>query len=76
MTTPTPAEQLAHRVTELEILLTHMQDEFQKLNSVVLAQQQEIDALSKNLDRLDHKVEKLGDEPEKRDPVDERPPHY
>lgn len=74
--TPPGDKMFADRITELEILLTHMQEDFQKLNAVVLDQQREIEALTKNLDRLDSKVDKLGDEPEKRDPVQERPPHY
>ncbi len=78
MSDPTPAADptLANRVTELEILVMHMQADFQKINSVVLDQQREIDALTKSLDRLGSKVDKLGEEPEKRDPLQERPPHY
>lgn len=74
--TPPADKLLAHRVSELEFLLTHMQEDFQKLNAAVLDQQREIDALTKSLDRLGAKVDKLGEEPEKRDPVQERPPHY
>lgn len=64
------------RVTELEILITHMQEDFRQLNSVVLAQQAQIDELEKTIVRLTEKVEKIGEEPESRDPVQERPPHY
>jgi len=74
---PHPAdENLAARVTELEILLTHMQAEFQQLNSAVLDQQQQLDAINKQLDLLGHRVDKLAEDPEKRDPNQERPPHY
>lgn len=62
--------------TELEILITHLQEDFQKLNSVVLDQQRQIAELVKTVERLDGKLQKLGEEPETRDPLQERPPHY
>ncbi len=74
--TPPGDKVLIDRIVDLEILMTHMQEDFQKLNAAVLDQQQELAALAKSLQRLESKVDKLGDEPDSRDPLQERPPHY
>ena len=41
------------RITDLELLLTHLQRDLEQLNSVVLEQQTEIKLLSARVDRLE-----------------------
>ena len=45
-------KQLADRVTELEILVTHLQRELAELNQVATDQQRQIDALGRQVTRL------------------------
>ena len=64
------------RLTNVELLLTHLQHDFEQLSQVVFRQQAELDALRKELTLLDSRVVTLSDSPEARDPLDEKPPHY
>lgn len=68
--------QLTDRVTELEILTTHLQREIAELNGVILEQQQMLEKLSLVVSRLDHRIIDLEADDEVRDPEAERPPHY
>ena len=65
-----------NRLMYVESLLTHVQHDLEQLSQVVWRQQAEIDALTKELNRLDTRVVTLADGPETRDPLDEKPPHY
>lgn len=64
------------RLTNVELLLTHLQHDFEQLSQVVFRQQSELDALRKELTLLDSRVVTLADGPEIRDPLAEKPPHY
>lgn len=65
------------RLTSVELLLTHLQHDFEQLSQVVFRQQAELDALRKELVLLDTRVVTLSTEvPEVRDPQAEKPPHY
>ena len=65
------------RLTSVELLLTHLQHDFEQLSQVVFRQQAELDALRKELLLLDTRVVTLSTEvPEARDPQAEKPPHY
>lgn len=65
------------RLTNVELLLTHLQHDFEQLSQVVFKQQAELDALRKELVLLDTRVVTLSTEvPEVRDPQAEKPPHY
>jgi SlyX protein len=64
------------RLINLELLLTHMQHDLEQLSQVVYRQQTELDALRKELTRLDSRVVTLAEGPETRDPLAEKPPHY
>jgi SlyX protein len=64
------------RLMHVESLLTHMQHDLEQLSQVVWRQQAEIDALTKELNRLDTRVVTLADGPEMREPLEEKPPHY
>ena len=64
------------RLVALELLVTHLERDLGTLNSVLLEQRQEIDALQRLISRLDARVTRLAEEDEPRDPAEERPPHY
>lgn len=73
MTTPKESED---RIVQLQLLVTHLEHELATMNSVILGQQKEIDALKRTLARLDDRVARMADDGEQRDPAEERPPHY
>lgn len=64
------------RLTNVELLLTHLQHDLEQLSQVVFRQQAELDALRKELTLLDSRVVTLTEDPELRDPLAEKPPHY
>ena len=64
------------RLTNVELLLTHLQHDIEQLSQVVFRQQSEIDAAHKQLAMLDSRIVTLSDAPETRDPQAEKPPHY
>jgi SlyX protein len=64
------------RLTELEILVTHLQRELADMHSVLLEQQKQLDQLHRVLARLDNRVVALEEPEDERNPEDERPPHY
>lgn len=65
------------RLTSVELLLTHLQHDFEQLSQVVFRQQAELAELRKELVLLDTRVVTLSTEvPEVRDPQAEKPPHY
>lgn len=77
---PEGAERLQpalERIVELETLYTHLQRTLGDLDQAVLAQQRQIETLSKRVASLAGDLNRLaGSEPEVRKPEDERPPHY
>ena len=73
--TKKPSPSLDERIVELEILCTHLQHDFQDLNKVVIDQQSQLDQVQKINEQLQQHIEEL-ENPETRDPDQERPPHY
>ena len=74
--TPTIAE-LSARVTELEVLFTHLQKTIQELNQVILQQGRQTDRLATQLSQLSADYGTLAaGPPVERNPMEERPPHY
>ena len=71
-----PAPTTDDRVVNVELLLTHLQHDFEQLSQVVFRQQAEIDALKTEVAKLTTRIVTLADNPEVRDPQDEKPPHY
>jgi SlyX protein len=65
------------RIMQLEIQLAHAQHMLEQLNQVVTEQALKVDRVTSLIQRLNGKVEdlKFGNE-EKRDLLDEKPPHY
>lgn len=68
------SDSAADRLTQIETLLMHVQRDLEQLNTAVLRQQAEIDALRGLVGRLETTLTDLPPEP--RDPQAERPPHY
>ena len=69
-------QNLSEKVVGLETTLMHLQHEFEQLNSVVLQQQRELDAMKLKMKGLSEKVVELELPAEQNDPTDEKPPHY
>jgi uncharacterized coiled-coil protein SlyX len=74
---PETSQPLIERVTELEMLFTHLQRSVQDLDKVILDQQKQLNALRGQLSRLLQQLEQFSDPgAEPRRPEEERPPHY
>ena len=70
-------KQLLARITQLEELLTHLQQTTQDLSEVVIQQQRRSDQIEQELARLTERVRVFSEtEAENTDVTDERPPHY
>ena len=72
MTEHTPLEQ---RTTELEIKLSFQEDLLDKLDQVIIRQQEQIDALTREVIALRQQSPQSGDAPA-RNLRDDLPPHY
>ncbi len=70
-------EQLSVRITQLEELLTHLQQTTQDLNEVVIDQQRRSDQIEQELARLTECLRAISEsKADDTDITDERPPHY
>jgi uncharacterized coiled-coil protein SlyX len=67
-------EHLFRRVTELEVLFTHLQRTVQDLDKAILDQQKQIDAFRNELSRIMGTLDQLAEMTV--ETRDERPPHY
>lgn len=72
MTEPTPLEQ---RTTELEIKLSFQEDLLDKLDQIIIRQQDQIDALTREVIALRQQNPQSGEGPS-RNLRDDLPPHY
>lgn len=68
--------QLRERIMSLEMLVMHLQHDHETLGKVLLDQQKEMDQLRQQLDKLGVRVDQALIDPEVRDPLLEKPPHY
>ena len=73
---PTTLDRLSQRVTDLEMLFTHLQRSVQDLDKVILDQQKQIDALRAQIGRLLLQLEQFAEPAAERRVEEERPPHY
>lgn len=64
------------RLTEIEIKLALTEDLVDTLNMTVHRQQEQIDALQRQLVQLHHQMQSAAPSAESRDLRDEIPPHY
>ncbi|NMM90319.1 SlyX protein [Rhodococcus sp. SRB_17] len=69
-----PTHDTDQRLTELEIKASYSDDLLEQLNLLVYRQQQQIDALLQEVQRLRHQMPEGGSAP--RNLRDELPPHY
>lgn len=68
------AKGLIARIEALEIRIAYQDDTIEKLNAVVTAQWGQIDALRREMSRLNERLDEASAAPG--NPADERPPHY
>ena len=65
------------RITELEIKVAYQEDTIQQLDNVVCKQQDQIDALKKQLIQLSDSTKEISEDIKgSQSPVDDVPPHY
>jgi SlyX protein len=74
MTADPPPPGADDRLTKLELLLSHLQYDVDKLNDALISQQSQIDELRQTFSKMQSVVEHLPEPP--RDLEQERPPHY
>jgi len=74
-TRPPPETRLEQRITELEIKASFSEDLLDHLNQIIVRQQQQIDALIRELSALRDRTDDGGAAPFK-SLRDELPPHY
>lgn len=80
--TPLPSDAadpraLAARLMAMEELVTHVQRAVEDIHHVVLAQQKQLDQCEGRIKRLEGDVQSVARSlPDRRDPEEERPPHY
>lgn len=67
---PTDSDRLA----QIEMLLSHLQHDIDKLNEALISQQTQIDEINTSISRVESEVEQLAVPPS--NPLDEKPPHY
>jgi SlyX protein len=70
-----PNEHVEKRLIELEMKLTLTEDTVERLNEIVVRQQEKIDLLLREVGRL-ARERGSGDEDQVREVRDEIPPHY
>ena len=76
METPQQAPLIERRLTELEIKASLAEDLVDRLNEVIVRQQEQIDLLMREVGRLARRAEPGDDAPVFRSLRDEIPPHY
>ena len=70
------SEELNARIMELEMTITHLQQDHEQLNQVVIEQQAIIEVLRRKTETLESGFEQIRSESDKRDPIQKKPPHY
>ena len=70
-------QQLKKRIEALESSLAFLQHDFDAQNETILLQTQQINRLESTLKKLVGQIEDMkSKEEDRRDPLDEKPPHY
>lgn len=64
------------RMIDVEIKLTHMEDQVDEMNKVIFQQQQQINELQEAMRQLSRRLNTLSQSQQSGMPADERPPHY
>ncbi|KIQ28819.1 MULTISPECIES: SlyX family protein [Variovorax] len=71
-----PPNELAERLTELEIKSSYADDLLEQLNMTIYRQQQQIDSLIQQVAHLRQQSQNAGQDGAARNLRDELPPHY
>lgn len=74
MTADQPESNAIERLLQVEMLLSHLQHDVDKLNAALIEQQTQIEGLSRLVSKVEAVVDQMPEPP--RDPGEERPPHY
>jgi len=64
------------RIIQLESIVSHLEHQLDQLNGVVRELHTQIELLEQSQQQFADRLETLAEEPEERDPQQERPPHY
>lgn len=68
---------MEQRIERLEELVTYLEETLRVLNEVVIQQANQIDKISKHINHFSSELRDVRDQiAEKRNPDEERPPHY
>lgn len=68
---------MEQRVERLEELVTHLEETLRVLNEVVVQQANQLDKITKHLQHFSTELRDVREQmAEKRNPDEERPPHY
>lgn len=70
-----PSEQVEQRLTDLEIKASFTEDLVEQLNQIIIRQQQDLDALARQIGQLREQLPEPGTG-QPRSARDELPPHY
>ena len=69
-------DSLNNRLIELESIVMHLQNDLVQMNKVMLDQQRDIESLNRKVQQFENRLAETAGDPEQRDPLEERPPHY
>ena len=58
------------------MMLTHLQHDVEQLNEALTEHFRRLQTFEDRFQRIEHDLESLAEAPEKRDPNEEKPPHY
>ncbi|MDE2418683.1 MAG: SlyX family protein [Burkholderiales bacterium] len=70
------ATPIEDRLTELEIKVSFQEDLLDKLDQIIIRQQEQLDALTREVVALRQQNPQAGDAPPQRNLRDDLPPHY
>ena len=70
------AKEIQERLVRIESALAHMQHDIDDLNQSLTGHFRRLQGFEERFIRIEHELETLGEEPESRNPEDEKPPHY
>lgn len=68
--------QTEDRLIRLEMAIAHLQHDLEQMHQALVSLNAELRGSREHVSRLEHKLQKLAESPEFRDPGEERPPHY
>lgn len=71
-----PDSVLAERLDRIETALAHLQHDVDSLNEALGGYFRRLAEFDERFTRIEHEIEATGQAAERRDPEQERPPHY